>query len=89
MVIQISNVCNQSKSIQKKLRETNDLLYIDKTVIREIDSRLRTLAMTYIHKEKTYDTVCVLQSGQAQLRVSKPCKIAKFRNTELLNGELF
>ena len=34
-----------------------------KTVIREIDSRLRTLAMTYIHKEKTYDTVCVLQSG--------------------------
>ena len=53
----------KSKSIQKKLRETNDLLYIDKTVIREIDSGLKTLAMTYIHKEKTYDTVCVLQSG--------------------------
>ena len=75
--------------MQKKLRETNDLLYIDKIVVREVHSRLKNVAMTQKDNEKTYDIVGLLQSVQTQLRVSKPCKIAKVRDTELLNGEPF
>ena len=42
---------------RKGFRRTNDLLYIDRAVIKEIKSRNKNLAMTLIDYKKTYDMV--------------------------------
>ena len=46
---------------QKRCREgsrgTNDLLYIDRAVIKEVKSRNKNLAMAWICFKKTYDVV--------------------------------
>ena len=41
----------------KKSRGTNDLLYIDRAVIREVKSRKKNLAMAWIDYKKAYDMV--------------------------------
>ena len=38
-------------------RGTNDLLYIDRTVIKQVTSRNKNLAMAWIDYKKAYDTV--------------------------------
>ena len=42
---------------QKGSRGTNDVLYIDRTVIREVKSRNKNLAMAWIDYKKAYDMV--------------------------------
>ena len=45
------------KGCRKGSRGTNDLLYIDRTVIKEIKSKNENLAMTWIDYKKTYQMV--------------------------------
>ena len=47
----------EQKGCRKGSRGTNDLLYIDRAVIKEVKSRNKNLAMTWIDYEKTYDMV--------------------------------
>ena len=46
----------EQKGCRKGSRGTNDLLYIDRAVIKEVKSRNKNLAMTWIDK-KAYDMV--------------------------------
>ena len=43
--------------MQRYSRGTNDLLYIDRAVIKEVKSRNKNLAMAWIDYEKGYDMV--------------------------------
>ena len=43
------------KGCRKGSRGTNDLLYIDRAVIKEVKSRNKSLAMTWIDYKKGYD----------------------------------
>ena len=45
------------KGCLKVARGTNDLLYIDRAVIKEVKSRNKNLAMAWIDYKKTYDMV--------------------------------
>ena len=45
------------KMQKKRSRGTDDLLYIDKAVIREVKSRKKNLAMAWIDYKKAYDMV--------------------------------
>ena len=45
------------KGCRKRSRGTNDLLYIDRAVIREVKSRKNNLAMACIDYKKAYDTL--------------------------------
>ena len=47
----------EQKGCRKKSRGTNDLLYIDKVVIREVKSRNKNLAMARIYYKKAYEMV--------------------------------
>ena len=47
----------EQKGCRKRSRETNDLLYIDTAVIREVKSRKNNLAMAWIDYKKAYDMV--------------------------------
>ena len=47
----------EQKGCEKISRGTNYLLYIDKAVIREVKSRKKNLAMTWIECKKAYDMV--------------------------------
>ena len=47
----------EQKGCRKGFRRTNDLLYIDRAVIKEIKSRNKNLAMAWIDYKKTYDLV--------------------------------
>ena len=47
----------EQKGCRKKSRGTNDLLYIDRAVIREVKSRKKNLAMAWIDYKKAYDMV--------------------------------
>ena len=47
----------KQKGCWKRSRGTNDLLYIDRAVIREIKSRKKNLAMSWINNKKAYDMV--------------------------------
>ena len=47
----------EQKGCRKGSRGTNDLLYIDWAVIKEVKSRNRNLAMAWIDYKKTYDTI--------------------------------
>ena len=47
----------EQKGCRKGSRGTNDLLYIDRAVIKEVKSRKKNLAMDWIHYKKTYDMV--------------------------------
>ena len=42
------------KGCRKRSRETNDLLYVDRAVIREVKSRKKNLAMAWIDYKKTW-----------------------------------
>ena len=45
------------KGCRKSFRGTNDLLYIDRAVIKEVKSRSKNLAMAWIDYKKGYDMV--------------------------------
>ena len=45
----------EQKGYRKRSTRTKDLLYIDKAVIREVKSRKKNLAMSWIDYKKTYD----------------------------------
>ena len=45
------------KGCRERSRGTNDLLYIDRAVIREVKSKKKNLAMTWIDSTKAYDMV--------------------------------
>ena len=47
----------EQKGCRKGSRETNDLLYIDRAVIKEVKSRNKSLAMAWIVYNKSYDMV--------------------------------
>ena len=47
----------EQKRCRKRSRGTNDLLYIDRAVIREVKSRKKNLAMAWIDYKKAYDMV--------------------------------
>ena len=47
----------EQKGCRKGSRGTNDLLYIDKVVIKEVKSRNKNLAMALIDYKKAYDMV--------------------------------
>ena len=47
----------EQKGCRKGSRGTNDLLYIDKAVIKEVKSRNKNLAMAWIDYKKAYDMV--------------------------------
>ena len=45
----------EQKGFRKGSRGTNDLLYIDRTVSKEVKSRNKNLAMAWIDYNKSYD----------------------------------
>ena len=45
------------KGCRKDSRGSNDLLYIDRAVIKEVNSRKKNLAMDWIDYKKAYDMV--------------------------------
>ena len=47
----------EQKRCRKGSRVTNDLLYIDGAVIKEVKSRNKNLAMNWIDYKKAYDMV--------------------------------
>ena len=47
----------EQKGCRKGSRGTNDLLYIDRAVIKEVKSRNKNLAMAWIDSKKAYDMV--------------------------------
>ena len=47
----------EQKGCRKRFRETNDLLYIDRTVISKSKSKKKNLAMAWIDYKKVYDMV--------------------------------
>ena len=47
----------EQKGCRKGSRKTNDLLYIDRAVIKEVKSRNRNLAMAWIDYKKAYNMV--------------------------------
>ena len=47
----------EQKGCRKGSREANDLLYIDRAVIKEVRSRNKNLAMAWIDHKKAYDMV--------------------------------
>ena len=47
----------EQKGCRKGSRRTNDLLYIDRAVIKEVKSRNKNLAMAWIDYKKAYDMV--------------------------------
>ena len=47
----------EQKGCRKGSRGTNDLLYIDRAVIKEVKSRNEKLAKAWIDHKKPYDTV--------------------------------
>ena len=47
----------EQKECRKGSRGTNDLLYIDRVVIKEVKSRNKNLAMAWIDYKKAYDMV--------------------------------
>ena len=47
----------EQKECRKGSRGSNDLLYIDRAVIKEVKSRNKNLAMAWIDYKKTYDMV--------------------------------
>ena len=47
----------EQKGCRKGSRGTNDLLYIDRAVIKEVKSRSENLAMAWIGYKKSYDMV--------------------------------
>ena len=47
----------EQKGCREGSRGTNDLLYIDRAIIKEVKSRNKNLAMVWIDYKKTYDMV--------------------------------
>ena len=47
----------EQKECKKRSRGTNDLLYIDRAVIKKVKSRKNKLAMAWIDYKKAYDMV--------------------------------
>ena len=47
----------EQKRCRKRYRGTNDLLYIDRAVIREVKSKKKNFAMAWIDCKKAYDMV--------------------------------
>ena len=53
----------EQKGCRKGSRVTNDLLYIDRTVIKEVKCRNKNLAMAWIDYKKAYDMVPHMDYG--------------------------
>ena len=47
----------EQKGCKKRSRGTNDLLYIDRAIIREVKLRQKNLAIAWIDYQKAYDMV--------------------------------
>ena len=47
----------EQKGCKKRSRGTNDLIYIDRTLIRDVKSRKKNLAMAWIDYKKAYGMV--------------------------------
>ena len=45
------------KGCCKKIRETDDLLFIDQHILKEVKTRQKNVATTWIDNKKTYDIV--------------------------------
>ena len=53
-------LAGEQKGCRKGSRGTNNLLYIDRAVLKEVKSRNKNLAMVWIDYKKAYDTVPLL-----------------------------
>ena len=53
----LGEVVTRRAGCRKGSRGTNDLLYIDRAVIKEVKSRNKNLAMAWIDYKKAYDVV--------------------------------
>ena len=51
----------QKDACRKGSRGTNDLLYIDRAVIKEVKSRNMNLAMAWIGYKKAYDVMWIME----------------------------
>ena len=47
----------EQKGFRRKSRGTNDLLFIDKAIMREVKMRKQNLSMAWLDHEKAYDMV--------------------------------
>ena len=47
----------EQKRCRRKWKETSDLLFIDKMILREVRMRKKTLAIAWIDYKKAYDMV--------------------------------
>ena len=47
----------EQKSYRKRSRRTNDLLYVDRAVIKEVKSNKKNSAMAWIGYKEAYDMV--------------------------------
>ena len=47
----------EQKSCRRKMRGTNDLLYIDNMIFREVERRRKNLAIAWIDYKKAYDMI--------------------------------
>ena len=56
-LVQETLLPEEQKEYRKGSRGTNDLLYIDRAVIKEVKSRNKNLAMAWIDYKKAYDMV--------------------------------
>ena len=70
IIVEVTDRCNcrsdigqekllpeEQKGCRKGSRGTDDLLYIDRAVIKEVKSRNKNLAMAWVHYKKAYDMV--------------------------------
>ena len=84
----------QEKGCRRKSRGTNDLLFIDKIIMREVKMRKQNLSMTWIDHKKAYDMVlhsriiyCLETVGINENIQRLLAEIMKSWWVELINGE--
>ena len=84
----------EKKGSRRKSRRTNDLLFIDKMIMREVKMRKQNLLMTWINYKRAYDMVphswiidCLETAGiNKKIRRLLPERMKSWR-VELLSGK--
>ena len=53
----MQNNCRRAERVQERFRKTNDLLDVDRSVIKEVKCGNKNLAISWIDYKKAYDMV--------------------------------
>ena len=92
--IQICYYLKNKKGCMRKYRETNDLLFIDKMIMRELKMKKRNLSMAWIDYKKAYDMVpdswiidCLETTGINEKIRRLLAESMKSWRVELIHGE--